>query len=220
MLGEELVAVPGCCRATTGWSSGTVPIDVPTFRERVRRSHDGPAASYHGWKFAGVDGRCIDQPFEEVSGLATRFSAIGCVLVSYWAEGSLRFGSSCGRTSAPDPAPLIPFLGAVPGENCFAQIMFHEVPCNWLQCQENSIDPVHFEWLHANWLRASREVDGYGPAHMRLGFDEWEFGFAYRRIHIGEDETTSVGDWPAVHHAEPVRAGALRVAGADRRQPR
>ena len=26
----------------------------------------------------------------------------------------------------------------------------------WFQCQENSIDPVHFEWMHHNW-----------PAHMR-----------------------------------------------------
>ena len=37
---------------------------------------------------------------------------------------------------------------------------------------------------HAN------DVDGYGPSHIRLGFDEWEFGFAYRRIHEGEDETS------------------------------
>ena len=24
--------------------------------------------------------------------------------------------------------------------------------CNWLQCMENSMDPVHFEWLHANLI--------------------------------------------------------------------
>ena len=34
------------------------------------------------------------------------------------------------------------------------QIVFSDVPCNWLQCQENCIDPVHFEWLHSNWSRA------------------------------------------------------------------
>ena len=91
----------------------------------------------------------------------------------------------------PDPAPLIPTWEPFVAENCFAQIVFHEVPCNWLQCQENSIDPVHFEWLHANWIPGhANDADGYGPSHVRLGFDEWEFGFAYRRIHEGEDETS------------------------------
>jgi 5,5'-dehydrodivanillate O-demethylase oxygenase subunit len=25
------------------------------------------------------------------------------------------------------------------------------IPCNWLQCMENSLDPVHTEWLHGHY---------------------------------------------------------------------
>ena len=48
--------------------------------------------------------------------------------------------------------------------NGFVQIVFSEVPCNWFQCQENSIDPVHFEWLHGNWSRACSGDDGADAA--------------------------------------------------------
>lgn len=49
----------------------------------------------------------------------------------------------------PKPVPLVPDwdLYSEPG---YKQIIFAPVPCNWFQCQENSIDPVHFEWLHSN----------------------------------------------------------------------
>jgi hypothetical protein len=47
--------------------------------------------------------------------------------------------------------------------------------------QENSIDPVHFEWLHDNWSRVLRGEDGSrAPAHQRLGFDEFDYGFVSR----------------------------------------
>ncbi|MGH7313571.1 MAG: RHO alpha subunit C-terminal catalytic domain-containing protein, partial [Candidatus Rokuibacteriota bacterium] len=75
-------------------------------------------------------------------------------------------------------------------ENGFVQIVFAEIPCNWLQGQENSIDPVHFEWLHGNWSRALRGLDGpRPPTHLKIGFDEFEYGFVYRRVLEGQAET-------------------------------
>ncbi len=146
---------------------------------------DGLRCSYHGWKF-DVCGRCVSQPFEEVAG-GTRFRD-RVSATTYRAEG--RYGLVWAYLG-PDPAPLIPAWEPFLMPDCFTQIVFHEVPCNWLQCQENSIDPVHFEWLHANWLPGhANDVDHYAPAHARLDFDEWEFGFAYRRMHDGEDETS------------------------------
>ena len=59
----------------------------------------------------------------------------------------------------PKPAPLVPDYDFL-NENGFKQIVFAEIPCNWFQCQENSIDPVHFEWLHSNW---SRVAEGRRP---------------------------------------------------------
>jgi 5,5'-dehydrodivanillate O-demethylase oxygenase subunit len=77
------------------------------------------------------------------------------------------------------------------------------VPCNWFQCQENSIDPVHFEWLHSRWTRALAGATGDNPpTHLRVGFDEFPWGFTYRRILEGQseqDELWTVGRcclWP------------------------
>jgi 5,5'-dehydrodivanillate O-demethylase len=183
LLGEELVLY----RMPSG-AFGLVERHCPHRRADLANGYvedGGIRCSYHGWKF-DRSGQCVDQPFEQVSG-ANRFrDRVGAT--SYRAEG--RFGLVWAYLG-PEPAPLIPTWEPFVAENCFAQIVFHEVPCNWLQCQENAIDPVHFEWLHANWIPGhANDVDGYGPSHLRLGFDEWEFGFAYRRIHEGEDETS------------------------------
>jgi 5,5'-dehydrodivanillate O-demethylase len=72
----------------------------------------------------------------------------------------------------------------------FVQVVFSEVPCNWLQAQENSADPVHFEWLHDNWGKRLRGDGGaYAPRHLRLEFEEFEYGIVYKRIREGTDET-------------------------------
>ena len=65
----------------------------------------------------------------------------------------------------PEPAPLVPNWEPFTWQNGFVQIVFSEVPCNWFQCQENSIDPVHFEWMHDNW--GSRLRGGDGPPTRR-----------------------------------------------------
>ena len=36
-------------------------------------------------------------------------------------------------------------------ENVIRTVGQAVVPCNWLQCMENSVDQVHDEWLHG-WL--------------------------------------------------------------------
>ena len=51
----------------------------------------------------------------------------------------------------PEPRPLVPDWEFFSWKNGFRQIVNAEIPCNWFQCQENSIDPVHFEWTHSNW---------------------------------------------------------------------
>ena len=74
----------------------------------------------------------------------------------------------------------------------YKQVVFSDVPCNWLQCQENSIDPVHFEWLHSNWgLRLVGE-DGEPPTHLKIGFEEFEFGFRYLRVLADSDEQSEL----------------------------
>jgi 5,5'-dehydrodivanillate O-demethylase len=89
----------------------------------------------------------------------------------------------------PAPAPLVPTWEPFTWRNGFVQIVFSEIPCNWFQCQENSIDPVHFEWLHGHWSRVLRGTGGLKPpAHLKIGFGEFEYGFVYRRVLEGQSE--------------------------------
>jgi 5,5'-dehydrodivanillate O-demethylase oxygenase subunit len=75
-------------------------------------------------------------------------------------------------------------------ENGFVEIVFAEVPCNWFQCQENSIDPLHFEWMHMNWsVRLKDQVGPYSPRHLRIEFEEFDYGFVYRRLREGMSES-------------------------------
>jgi len=89
----------------------------------------------------------------------------------------------------PEPAPELPVWEPFTWTNGFKEIVACEVPCNWFQCQENSIDPVHFEWMHDNWsLRQRGQTGPYAARHLKLGFDEFEYGFQYRRVREGATE--------------------------------
>ena len=138
----------------------------------------GIRCHYHGWQFA-PDGQCIAQPYEDTVDPACRLRA----------KASLKAGrvrALAGLLWAyvgPLPAPELPDWEPFHWPNGFVQIVFAEVSCNWLQAQENSIDPVHFEWMHANWGRRLAGRDGPpAPKHLQLAFEEFEHGFVYKRI--------------------------------------
>ena len=145
----------------------------------------GLRCNYHGWCF-DQSGACVEQPFEDVSrggkGGRGRVSAIAYPVAvkagMIWAY------------MGPAPAPEVPDWEPFTWGNGFTQVVISEVPCNWLQCQENSIDPVHFEWMHENWgLRLQGSQSAYSPRHLKLDFDEFDYGFVYRRIKEDTDET-------------------------------
>ncbi|HEX3990030.1 MAG TPA: aromatic ring-hydroxylating dioxygenase subunit alpha, partial [Acetobacteraceae bacterium] len=93
----------------------------------------------------------------------------------------------------PDPAPCLPDWEPFSWKNGFVQIVFAEVPCNWLQAQENSIDPVHFEWMHSNWsVRLGGQTGPYGPRHLKVEFEEFEHGLLYKRIREDTDEASEL----------------------------
>jgi 5,5'-dehydrodivanillate O-demethylase len=90
----------------------------------------------------------------------------------------------------PLPAPCLPDWEPFSRPNGFTQIVISAIPCNWFQCQENSIDPVHFEWMHENWGKRLRDENdsSYAPKHLKLDFEEFEYGFVYKRVREGGDE--------------------------------
>jgi 5,5'-dehydrodivanillate O-demethylase len=144
----------------------------------------GLRCNYHGWKF-DERGTCIDQPFEEAAHPAARFKE-RVTIKAYPVEAK---GGLLWAYLGPAPAPLVPNWEPFTWGNGFVQIVFSEVPCNWVQCQENSIDPVHFEWLHSNWSIILRGDHGpYSPTHLKVGFDEFEYGLIYRRIRADTTE--------------------------------
>src|SRR5207249_1888513 len=133
----------------------------------------GLRCHYHGWLWEHT-GRCLQQPFEAIAHPEAKFKdRVRIKAYPVEAKAGLLWAYL-----GPPPAPLVPTWEPFTWGNGFVQIVFSEVPCNWFQCQENSIDPVHFEWLHSNWSRALGGADGErSPAHLKVGFDEFEYGF-------------------------------------------
>jgi 5,5'-dehydrodivanillate O-demethylase oxygenase subunit len=142
----------------------------------------GLRCNYHGWLWDS-DGRCLHQPYAETRHPEGRFRETVRIKSYPVQEKAGLLWAYLG----PHPAPLVPDWARY-YDRGYKQIAIAEIPCNWVQCQENSIDPVHFEWLHSNWSMVLNGKDGrYSPAHKRLGFDQFDYGFVYRRVR--EDTT-------------------------------
>jgi 5,5'-dehydrodivanillate O-demethylase len=145
----------------------------------------GLRCNYHGWLY-DHSGRCIGQPFEDMVDPQMRLRE-RIRIKSYKVEP--RAGLLWAYLG-PDPVPLLPNWEPFTWKNGFVQIVFSEVPCNWFQCQENSIDPVHFEWMHDNWsVRLKGNQGPYSPKHLKVDFEEFDYGIQYKRIREGADET-------------------------------
>jgi 5,5'-dehydrodivanillate O-demethylase len=89
--------------------------------------------------------------------------------------------------------------------NVVRDIGYAMLPCNWLQCQENSLDPVHLEWLHSaftNYVleRLERPERVNQKKHAKIGFDVFEYGIVKRRVVVGgtEEDTAWADGHPIV----------------------
>jgi 5,5'-dehydrodivanillate O-demethylase oxygenase subunit len=137
----------------------------------------GLRCNYHGWLWS-EDGRCLEQPFEDVAHPEAGFRD-KVRIAAYPVEAK---GGMLWAYLGPQPAPLLPNFAPFTWKNGFVQIVFSKVPCNWLQGQENSIDPVHFEWMHHNWILQLRGSGGARHLpHTRIDFREFEWGFMVHR---------------------------------------
>ncbi|MFN0071014.1 MAG: Rieske 2Fe-2S domain-containing protein [Chloroflexota bacterium] len=161
---------------------------------------DGLRCQYHGWKFDAT-GACVEQPFEDTMHPEAAFRA-KCNLAGYpvkemaglvWAY----MGSA--------PAPELPNWGPLVWGETVHDICITELNCNWLQCQENSLDPVHTEWLHGYFARYFGEImEGQSPSftnrsrpHQKVGFDVFDYGIIKRRVSLGDE--TDNDDWNIGH---------------------
>jgi 5,5'-dehydrodivanillate O-demethylase oxygenase subunit len=144
----------------------------------------GIRCSYHGW-LMDETGRCVEQPYEDVANPSQR-AKDRCATKAYPVR---ELAGLLWAYLGPPPAPELPVWEPFTWPNGFREIVLADIPCNWFQCQENSIDPVHFEWMHDNWSLRLRGADDAAPKHLKIRFEEFEHGFIYKRVREGQSES-------------------------------
>ena len=201
LLGEDLVLY--CDR------SGTYGlIDRLCAHRRVDLTYGIPEdhglrCMYHGWMYDET-GQCIEQPFEEtvhpsrVSPPGSEPGSSDAVVKLGGFKEKVRVAAYPVEAKAgllwaylgPAPVPLVPDWAPFGWEGAYADICITELPCNWFQAQENSIDPVHVEWLHAYWAQrlSVDTIFGKPPTHLKIATDPFEHGMVYRRLVEGASE--------------------------------
>lgn len=103
-------------------------------------SNEGIICCYHGWHY-GTDGRIIETPNDPTSNVAGRLFHGAYPTREY--EGII-----FAYMGPPDEIPDFPILDTfVEPNNEMVPFSLH-MPCNWLQCLENTQDPIHSCFLH------------------------------------------------------------------------
>ena len=161
-------------------------------------TEQGIRCAYHGWMFDET-GRCIEQPYEETEAPGNHFKdKVRIKSYPLQVKAGLIFAYL-----GPDPAPLLPNWDVFALDNVVRDIGYSELPSNWLQCQENSLDPVHSEWLHGEWANYILRVRGEGDKvrkryeNERIGFDKFQYGIIKRRLVKGGSYED--GEWAQGH---------------------
>ncbi|MSQ28381.1 MAG: aromatic ring-hydroxylating dioxygenase subunit alpha [Dehalococcoidia bacterium] len=190
-------------------------IDEPCPHRRVSMEYgipeqEGLRCPYHGWLF-NHEGRCLEQPAEP-------WNSTFKDRITTKAYNAQELGGLVFAYLGPQPAPLLPRYDILVWENVVRHIGVVVIPCNWVQCMENSMDPVHTEYLHGRfmeyqWARRGWPVDskpGVPFRHTRIGFDRFEHGLIKRRMVEGssrEDDLWGVGHPVIFPHI--LRRGAI-----------
>ena len=158
---------------------------------------NGLRCAYHGWLF-NAKGGCLEQPFEDVAHPESCFKN-EIKIKAYPVEA---LGGLVWAYFGPEPRPLLPRWDVLVREDFDRVIDIYTLPCNWLQCMDNSADPVHFEFLHAGYGNYLRKKEGLPPGmnparHRKIAFDVFKYGIMKRRLLEGEPETAD--DWTIGH---------------------
>jgi 5,5'-dehydrodivanillate O-demethylase len=101
----------------------------------------------------------------------------------------------------PQPAPELPRWDGFVAEGTVRMMGYAVLPLNWLQAMENSLDPIHTEWLHGHHYEFIKEKEGVKVAisthHEKIDFKEFEYGMTKHRLLQGHSEDGD--DWRVGH---------------------
>ena len=150
VLGEDLVLfITG--KGDLGLVSERCPHRMTLMKYGIP-DEDGLRCCYHGWMFA-PDGQCIDTPLESPTNKLKEQVKIGSYPVQ-------EMGGLVWAYMGPQPVPLLPPWDLFVIPNAIRQIGIAELDCNWLQCHENTGDPVHSVYLHGHMFKYMLEKQG------------------------------------------------------------
>jgi 5,5'-dehydrodivanillate O-demethylase len=162
---------------------------------------EGLRCPYHGWMYDST-GQCIAQPSEENEDVFKTKVKIPAYPVE-------ELGGLFWAYLGPQPAPLLPRWDLFVVDNAFRQIGTTVLPCNWLQCQENSVDTVHIEWGHGRFghyaaerkgitdPRTIKRFDLIGRRHTKIDFKRMPYGI--QKLRLREGETEDAEGWRVGH---------------------
>ena len=158
----------------------------------------GLRCPYHGWAF-DKSGQCVEQPYEDTENPQGRYKdKIKVPGYPVQRLGGMLFGYL-----GPAPAPMLPPWDLFVMDGVMREVGYSVVPCNWLQIMENSLDPVHVEWLHQHMRNyvldklGKPEKKRAPQMHKKIGFDAFEYGIVKRRVI--DDKTEQDEDWATGH---------------------
>ena len=143
----------------------------------------GLRCPYHGWAFDEM-GACIEQPYEDTENPEGHYKD----KIKTPAYRVAQLGGMFFAYMGPLPAPVLPPWDLFVMDGVMREVGYSVIPCNWLQIMENSLDPVHVEWLH-QFMRnyvvgklGKPEKQRPPQSHKKIGFDAFEHGIIKRRI--------------------------------------
>lgn len=191
LLGEDLVLFKDR-QGRLGLIAEQCPHRRASFAHGIP-TQDGIRCPYHGWEY-NAQGKCLNQPNEQdkcafrdkVSTDAYPVEEMGGMLFAYM---------------GPQPQPLLPRWDGFVAQGTIRMMGRTILPINWLQIMENSLDPVHTEWLHGHHYEFLKEQEGVKVAistrHLKIDFKEFEYGMTKHRLLEGHSEDGD--DWKIGH---------------------
>ena len=194
LLGEDLVLFRdkqgrvGLIAEACPHRRASLALGIPT--------QDGIRCPYHGWAF-DHGGQCTEQPNEpEKSAFRHK---VRTPAYSVEEMGGLHWAYLGPAASK----PLLPRVDGFVADGTIRMLGRTVIPVNWLQIMENSLDPIHTEWLHGHTYEFIKEQQGQGhkvaisARHEKIAFREFEHGITKHRLLAGHSEDSD--DWKVGH---------------------